>query len=215
MRRPPTKAALLLAALAALVLAGCDNGDIHSLRFDASGGCPVPEPYTINFGPGPTVNPDGSLTYGSSSVIIFNRPFTNNTQTSMCAEVTLTSSAFFAGGMAASAGNGIAVVLNWLAPGQIAVYFDDNNAGISCPSQTFSNPAYQPGGVVHLHATLDQTGAVPLMRGWVDSDPAGPPDLDSSTPWCAADSSGWSVSTGFEAYAQGSNMTVNRYGFGP
>ena len=157
------------------------------------------------------------LTYGPvGAVISFNRTFTNIVHASLCAEITLGTATFFAGGLASGPVGAMAIVMTVPGSGQIEVTFNDNDSGDSClVPVVFARPEYVPGGRVRLVTTMDQTGLVPVMRAWVDSDPTGPPDLDSSSPWCNADSAGWSIATGNEAYSQGSDMTVNRFGFGP
>lgn len=220
MIRSPSKAVVLLVALAALVLAGCDNGDIHSLVTGGGAGpCPVPESFVKLSGATPTVEADGSLTFSASGIIRFTRAYTSTTVVSYCSELSpMATGATAYLPLLDGASSSMSVSVTYPATGQVDLYMSDDNSGVGCGTSSFFDPAFAVGGSVHLVTRLNQTGGYPILDAWILSDPASsPPDLSSNDPaYCqTASSINWVFSTTTDATLAGTNMSVRRYGFGP
>lgn len=221
MKRTPWQAVVLLAALVALVLAGCDNGDIHTLV--AGGGaapCPVPESFVKQSGTTPTVEADGSLTFAVAGTIRFNRTYSSASLVSFCTELSPmgTGATAYLPLLDGPSGS-LSLSVTYPATGQVDLYMADDNAGVGCGTRSFFDPAFAVGGSVRLVTELDQTGpGYPVLRSWIQSNPAAsPPDLASDDPgYClTASSTNWVFSSGTQATLGATNMSVRKYGFGP
>lgn len=212
----------LLLACAVLFLAACKEDDIEKL----AAGLPPP-PLTCADVPGysvianaPTVNGDGSLTFGATGTILFGAPFQSGGVVRMCARGVIGSaSGITAGLLNDNTGNGgYFITATQSGADTLAVVINDDNTGSNCPSRNFNGPPFTPGTPFFFVYRIDQTGSFPVVKVWLKKPlPGEPPILNTNDPgYCQGVVTGtpWGNSATRRASFKGTTVTLQGAEFG-
>lgn len=217
--------------IAAALLAACNGDDIGALpeainrppatsSSDPAITCATPGTFTLRSGAAPTVNGDGSLSFGATGGIEMDATLSSTTFASSCLTAVL-------GGIGSRTEvwhfndpsfSATMVEATLTASGQLDLRMYEDISGVYCPIAPFFSPDFFPGGTLSLYTEVDQTGAYPVMHTWILSDPAtAPPDLASDdSGYCLTDSSlNWVNNPGNLMRLYGTDITVSGFEFGP